>query len=599
MRHQVLLVVAGALLVIKIDCKTTYQDMFAHKHKPPLPFTILGWEPDTNSWDESLYPALPKGFNRRHGKVQVHLTSDSPAINGSLITFTAKLEFFKCQKEALSPLNNRNCNNAIEQVQNWTSWLDDYGFGKCTEMKHCNMFPDGKPFSQYNDWRRKGYVYVWHTMGQYYELCDGSSSSLTLNTTNWTLGGGMMEVLVYRKRERRKYIPLSTDDTVFWITDQIPLAVNIFQKEAINITERNTFIKGYDIIFNVQIHDPSHYLKTADAVDFIWDFHDGNQLITHSNIATHSYSMVGNVTVKLIVQAAFRTTCPPPAPTPKHFTRPFTTVTTPAPTTVQHVPQTTTIPTTETTDPEVITSVTMTTPPDITSTSVKTTEGETASINPTPVSTVQHSPFTKSTCFHYIYGNFEDRLFIVEQNPSLLSLTENRIVNVFPAKVTNTAVNFVVKCAGSIPTTACTIVADSTCRDVMSIVCDDVKPSVDGCQFSLKHTFQEPGTYCVNITLDVPGSLDLSTLTVTIGNSSDNNSYKSPGATEVVLSSTVVLCAIFGFIAFIVYRRNRMYRPVSRSMLEDAEGHGMSRSRLSNFRTALFSNSEERSHLLR
>ena len=46
------------------------------------------------------------------------------------------------------------------------TWLDDYGFGECNDLKRCNVFPDGKPFPQSNDWRRKGYVYVWHTMGE-------------------------------------------------------------------------------------------------------------------------------------------------------------------------------------------------------------------------------------------------------------------------------------------------------------------------------------------------------------------------------------------------------------------------------------------------
>lgn len=33
------------------------------------------------------------------GKPTVHLTSDSPALNGSCISFTAKLEYPPCQKE--------------------------------------------------------------------------------------------------------------------------------------------------------------------------------------------------------------------------------------------------------------------------------------------------------------------------------------------------------------------------------------------------------------------------------------------------------------------------------------------------------------------
>lgn len=54
--------------------------------------------------------------------------------------------------------------------------------------------------------------------GQYYETCDGSSSSVTINTTNIPLGAEVMEVMVYRKRERRKYSPLSVDNTVFYVT---------------------------------------------------------------------------------------------------------------------------------------------------------------------------------------------------------------------------------------------------------------------------------------------------------------------------------------------------------------------------------------------
>lgn len=157
-------------------------------------------------------------------------------------------------------------------MYNWTSWLDDYGFGKCTDKKKCNVFPDGKPFPQSNDWRRKSYVYVWHAMGetrrfrfanilknkisnsftlhlssgQYYETCDGSSSSLTINTTDIPLGAEVMEVMVYRKRERRKYSPLTTDNTVFYVTggDKLPhsatLSDGMFQPNR-QQTQRETW----------------------------------------------------------------------------------------------------------------------------------------------------------------------------------------------------------------------------------------------------------------------------------------------------------------------------------------------------------------------
>lgn len=112
----------------------------------------------------------------------------------------------------------------------------------------------------------------------------------------------------------------------FLLTDKITLAVNISQKEAANTTKGNTFIKGYNMIFKVQVHDPSNYLKTAAAVDYIWDFNDGHQLITDSSVTTHVYSMTGNTTVKLVVQATFRTSCPPSTGTTMHFTQSHTTV---------------------------------------------------------------------------------------------------------------------------------------------------------------------------------------------------------------------------------------------------------------------------------
>ncbi len=110
----------------------------------------------------------------------------------------------------------------------------------------------------------------------------------------------------------------------FFHPDKIPLSMNISQKHPGSITDKKVFVRGSDVIFNVQIHDPSSYLKTANAVDFIWDFRDGNQLVTHSNVATHAYNTLGNVTVKLLVEASFRVPCPPHASTPMHFTQAHT-----------------------------------------------------------------------------------------------------------------------------------------------------------------------------------------------------------------------------------------------------------------------------------
>ncbi|KAI2652959.1 Protein QNR-71 [Labeo rohita] len=592
--------------------------MFPHKHKPPFPFPIPGWEPDTNPWDESLYPPFKQQLNRRHEKPpRVRLTSDSPAMNGSCISFTAALEFPPCQKEDSNGnlVYDEHCDDGMMEasangqmrsgyVFNWTSWLDDYGFGRCADLKRCNVFPDGKPFPQTNDWRRRGYVYVWHTMGQYFETCDGSSSHLTLNTTNMTFGAGVMEVMVYRKRERRKYSPLSVDN-------KIPLSVNISQKHAGSKPDKNIFVKGSDVIFNVQIHDPSNYLKTADAVDFIWDFQDGNQLVTHSNVAAHAYNMLGNVTVKLLVEASFHVPCPPPTPTPMHFTQTQTTamptlppgthaftskmdttkapiITSPSPATTPRAP-TTAVPTTEPlqTNSEV-TSITATAVPEASSTYNQ----------PTSRPMVKHTHFTELDCFRHMYGSFEAEINIIEPPPALQNLPANEILKVSADKVTNTSVNFMVTCSGSVPSVACTIVANSACREVKNIVCEDVAPYGEGCKISLTRIFQTPGNYCVNITLGLPGGLALATTTsVSIGNSPDIKTPKSSHVAEVVLSSSAVLISIFAFIAIMVYKRYKVYRPVRRSLLGDAERNAGSRS-LSRLRAALFTADEERSRLL-
>uniref|UniRef100_A0A3Q0QWT1 Glycoprotein nmb n=1 Tax=Amphilophus citrinellus TaxID=61819 RepID=A0A3Q0QWT1_AMPCI len=424
------------------------------------------------------------------GKPKVHLTSDSPALNGSCITFTAKLEYPPCQKEDASGdliWDEHSANGQVHSgyVYNWTSWLDDYGFGKCRDKTKCNVFPDGKPFPQRNDWRRKSYVYVWHTMGQYYETCDGSSSSVTINTTNIPLGAEVMEVMVYRKRERRKYSPLTTANTVFFVTDKIPVAVDISQKGAVNQSE-NIFISGEDVVFRVHLHDPSGYLKTAASIDYIWDFRDGNQLVTHRNMTTHAYSKLGTMSVKLVVEAAFPVECPPP------------------------------------------------------------------SIPTTPL-WLRTRRLNSNQCFRYAYGTFTGNITIIGRWQCVLSF-----LKVEPEDNQSCY----------IPTSACTIVSDPSCTQVRNIMCNDV-PSLSECKVHLRRRFLEPGTYCVNITLENSSSLALTSTTITI-----TKSQETP----------------------VITLFPHVYRPIRRSLVEDARARvGGQMVRL---REALFPSSEESRHLL-
>ncbi|KAM3596681.1 uncharacterized protein V6R79_018963 [Siganus canaliculatus] len=600
-----------ASFAFQVEGRKTFGDMFPHKHslgKLPFPIPpIPGWDPDTKPWDDYLYPPLsPKSneLTRHKGKPKVRLTSDSPALNGSCISFTAKLEYPPCQKEDVSGnlVWDEHCEDANGQVRsgyvyNWTSWLDDYGFGKCTDLKKCNVFPDGKPFPQSNDWRRKSYVYVWHTMGQYYETCDGSSSSVTINTTTIPLGAEVMEVMVYRKRERRKYSPLTTDNSVFYVTDKIPVAVDISQKAAVNQSD-NVFFRGEDVVFKVQLHDPSGYLKTAASIDYIWDFRDGNQLVTHRDVTTHSYSRLGVMSVKLVVEAAFPVECPPTAATPTQRTTPP-----PPPTEVPTHPATVKKETTQA--PPSTTQPRPSSPPIVITSAIPTTEplpptfasATPPEFDPTPMTWLRTRRLRGNECFRYAHGTFVGNITIIEPQHPLKAQPNSRIVDVSASRVTNTDISFLVKCLGNIPTSACTIVSDPGCTQVHSIMCDDVPPSSE-CEVHLRRTFLEPGTYCVNITLEDSSSLALTSTTVTINKSQDAPVSKTSHAAEVVLSSTAVLVAVFAFIAYLVCQRYKVYRPIRRSLVEDACGPAGVKGGMVRLREALFPSNEESHHLL-
>ncbi|XP_056875988.1 protein QNR-71 isoform X1 [Takifugu flavidus] len=589
----------GASFLCQADGRKTFGAVFPHKHdasnKFPFPIPpIPGWDPDTKPWDDYLYPPLNLNANeltRHHSKPKVHLTSDSPALNGSCVTFTAKLEYPPCQKEDANGdlVWDEHCEDGTEleasangqlrsgYVYNWTSWLDDYGFGKCPDVKKCNVFPDGKPFPQSNDWRRKSYVYVWHTMGQYYETCDGSSSSVTINTTNIPLGAEIMEVMVYRKRERRKYSPLSVDNTVFYVTDKIPVAVHISQKAAVNQSE-NVFFRGKDVVFRVHLHDPSGYLKTAAALDYIWDFRDGNQLVTHRNVTTHTYSRLGTMNVKLVVEAAFPVECPPTS-------APSTEIPTHA-VTIRR----------DTTQGQLSTSQASSTSIALTTDSLPSTVASvTPEFDPTTRAWLHIRHLRSQECFRYAHGTFSGNITIIEPPSSLKSEPKSRIVDVSASRVTQTDISFRVKCLGNIPVSACTIVSDPSCTEVQAVTCDDVPPS-SLCEVHLRRRFAEPGTYCVNITLEDSSSMALTSTTVTINKSQDAPASSGSNA-AVALSSAAALMAVFAFIAYLMCRRYKVYRPIRGPLLDNMRCGGV-RGRVVHLRETLFPSREESHHLL-
>lgn len=95
--------------------------------------------------------------------------------------------------------------------------------------------------------------------------------------------------------------------------------MNLSQKNDRNISDF-IFIKDSPIIFDVKIHDPSHYLNNS-AITYKWNYGDGSGLfVSNSPIITHTYTLEGNFTFNLTVQAIKPVPCKPTTPTPPYPT---------------------------------------------------------------------------------------------------------------------------------------------------------------------------------------------------------------------------------------------------------------------------------------
>lgn len=96
--------------------------------------------------------------------------------------------------------------------------------------------------------------------------------------------------------------------------DKIPVFVSMFQKHDRNISD-SIFIKDSPITFDAKIHDPSYYLNNS-AISYKWNFGDGSGLFVASGSSTsHTYTLQGNFTLNLTVQAIIPVPCKPVTPT--------------------------------------------------------------------------------------------------------------------------------------------------------------------------------------------------------------------------------------------------------------------------------------------
>ncbi|XP_008408227.1 premelanosome protein a isoform X2 [Poecilia reticulata] len=255
------------------------------------------------SWNSRIYPVWQDGDARFRncwsgGNVTFDLKNDAPTLTGAKATFTINLNF--PPNQTVLPDGQvvwaRNCTINGREYQEGQAVYPDRG------DEWTGVFPDGSPFNRSQN-RKPRYVFVWKTLGRYWQVADGPSSSLTIGTDGISLGSYNMELVIYHCRGRDRFIPLGYASSTFTITDQVPFSLSLSQVNDVNQNDQN-FIQNQAIAFTVALHDPSQYLNSAD-IRFSWDFGDNSgTLMSREHTVTHTYLSVGAFRPQVVLMAS-------------------------------------------------------------------------------------------------------------------------------------------------------------------------------------------------------------------------------------------------------------------------------------------------------
>ncbi|CAI5648556.1 unnamed protein product [Oreochromis niloticus] len=543
------------------------------------------------SWNTKMYPIWKDGDPRykdswKGGKVTFNVGNDSPTLTGARVTFTIDLQFPRNQKV----LPDGDVVWAEDCVINGTKHLESEPVYPTKNTDWEAVFPDGTPVKKD---KKPAYVFVWKAWGQYWQVADGPSSSLTIGTDDIPLGSYTMDIVIYHYRSKEKFIPLGYASTQFSITDQIPFAVSLDQVNDIEAADMR-FIQNRAIAFTITLHDPSEYLSNAD-ITFNWDFGDASgALISRELTVTHTYISSGSFKPKVVIQAVIPDkACDPPVDTPTK---------TPGPPNNQGT--TVKAPVLASAGPVLVSTksvgVNVNTAPSDTEEDNTEYEASTASntqlAQETPTVEKTPSPInqllahreagsrltadTKRTvtltgqapvvvlvkrdadkkssdddCVIYRYGSFCTSIEIFEGIEKVEIVHMDNSVMATP-RMNKNVLDVTVTCLGSLPKEVCSVLLDSECLRPIHSVCNMVEPSEE-CQLVLRHFLDDSGVYCINVSLANDVSLAVTSAKVHV----DMGSGLSSSEIIAMLLGVLVFVLAVGIVAY-SYKRFKSYRPL-------------------------------------
>ncbi|XP_053280852.1 premelanosome protein b [Pleuronectes platessa] len=549
------------------------------------------------SWNTKMYPIWKDADPRyrdswKGGRVSFNVANDSPTLTGAKVTFSIDLEFPHSQR--VQP--DGDVVWAEDCTVNGTKHHESEPVFPAQGTDWEAVFPDGTPVKKD---KKPDYVFVWKTWGQYWQVADGPSSSLTIATDDIPLGSYTMDIVIYHYRSKERFIPLGYASTQFSITDQIPFAVSLDQvNDAVAGDLR--FILNRAIAFTITLHDPSQYLRDAD-ITFNWDFGDeSGALISRELSVTHTYIRSGPFKPQVVIQAVIPDkACDPPVDTPTRAPGPQPELgsTVRAPALASALPL---LVSTKATGLRVnigpSDSEEDNTEDEASTASVTQPAQEAPALTKTPSPTNRQAPAdsdrgrglaagellwvsltgrasavvvakrqaadkpSEGDCVIYRYGSFCTGIEVFE-GIGKVEITQMSNAVMETPEVEKKVLDITVTCQGSFPKEVCSVILDAECLKPIHSECNTVEPSKE-CQLVLRHFFNDSGVYCINVSVanDVSLAVTSARFNVEMG-----PTVSSSGAVAMMLGVLVLVLAA-GIVAY-SYKRFKSYRPLKEDSL--------------------------------